>query len=81
MIDELRLLQATSRALKPHLGVAAEFVAEDALAAFRSGRLSAQSTVEASLQVYFIGLGGLLEKTLPFERIRDQIVKTYDPAA
>lgn len=77
MINEARLEEATALVLAPHLGVAAEFIAEDAITLLRSAKPNQNLNDQAKERVFFIGLGGLLEKTLPFEKIRVQILKAY----
>ena len=77
MINEARLEKATALVLTPHLGVAAEFIAEDAIALLRSAKPDQNLNDQAKERVFFIGLGGMLEKTLPFEQIRAHILKVY----
>ncbi len=77
MIDEARLRKATADALMPHMGVAAEFVAEDAVEQFSSAKAYDKLPDEARLRVFFIGLAGLIDKTLSADNIRQQILKNY----
>lgn len=78
MIDEALLEKATIAVLRSYLGVAAEFVAQDAIEQLRAGKQDSHLPDWARLSIFFIGLSGLLEKTLPFQQIRDQILKVYD---
>ena len=77
MIDEARLQKATTYVLRLHLGVAAEFVAQDAMQLLRSAITNAEPTDEARLHIFFTGLNGFLDKTLPARQIREQILKAY----
>ena len=77
MIDKARLEKATTLALQPHLGVAAEFVAQDAIALMQTAKSDSTLNDQARERIFFIGLGGMLDKTIPFEQIRAHIFKVY----
>jgi len=77
MIDEARLRKATADALVSHMGVAAEFVAEDAVGQLTSAKAYDNLPDDARLRVFFIGLSGLIDKTLSLDSIRKQILKNY----
>ena len=78
MIDENRLRKASTLVLMSQLGVAAGFVVDDAIEKLKSGKLAINLPDETRLRVYFIGLGGMLDKLLSFEQIRANILLTYN---
>ena len=64
--------------LMSHLGVAAGFVVDDAIEKLKSGKLAINLPDETRLWVYFIGLGGMLDKLLSFEQIRANMLSTHN---
>jgi hypothetical protein len=76
MIDEPKLERATIAVLMDHMGVAAQFAAEDALATFRSKRAGNWSD-DLMMRSYFIALAGQLPAGLPVEAIKKQILTLY----
>lgn len=78
MIDENCLRKASTLGLMSHLGVAAGFVVDEAIEKLKLGKLAINLLDETRLRLYFVGLGGMLDKLLSFEQIRANILSTYN---
>ncbi len=78
MIDERKLTKCATTVLTEHLGVAAEFVVDDALNAVRASSTSGDMPDAVFLDSWFITLGGMLPPSVPLDSVRRQITRLYE---
>jgi hypothetical protein len=72
MLDQKKLLEAATAALIDHMGVAAQFVAEDAWAAMQA-RSKTDWPDDLLFKMYLVELGKLLPKSVPYVPTREAI--------
>jgi hypothetical protein len=72
MLDEKKLLDCTTALLVEHMGVAAQFAAEDALVNMRA-RSQGDWPDDLLLKMYVVELGKLLPGAVPYVRVRQGI--------
>jgi hypothetical protein len=77
VIDQGRLAACATKALIEYLGVAAEFVVEDALHAASATSVQRTLPDELFLRSFFITLGGMLPPSVPFDLVKRDIFTRY----
>jgi hypothetical protein len=72
MLDEKKLIDASTQALLDHMGVAAQFTAEDAWVNMQS-RSQPSWPDDLLFKMFLAELGKLMPKSVPYVQVREAI--------
>jgi hypothetical protein len=80
VIDQNKLSASATKALIEYLGVAAEFVVDDALRVVSASSSQGNLPDELFIRSFFIALGGMLPSSVPFDAVKREIAARYQRA-